>query len=189
MSTTPNGYPAWVRSADHTTYGGHADKTNYQSQGVVNPQTDIGAEAFTRLVADLEAIQRTAPWCVLTVTCNDASPAAPTITVINQMTGVRTASYSGDAAPSGYPSAARNGNGDVTITWATSYADPYGVTGTVHVAHATASAHGSSSASVAVALTDTNADGFNEAVRVRCWSAGAALADATFTLAAYTGMV
>jgi hypothetical protein len=127
VSTTPSGRPAWSRSADHGNYGGHTEKRNYQSQGVVNPKTDVGAEAIARLTADLAACVRTAPFFDATILCNDGSPAAPTVESALMMTGVRTASYAGGAAPTGFPAVARNGTGDFTITFAASYDDPYGV--------------------------------------------------------------
>lgn len=139
----PNGFPAWVRASDHSTYGGNTEKTNWQSQGVTNARTDVGAEAFTRMTADIAAVQRTAPFCTLTFLCNDGSTSAPTISVVNQMTGVRVAQYAGDSAPTGFPSAARNGNGDNTFTWSASYTDPYGISGTLNITHAEVSGIGS----------------------------------------------
>lgn len=143
MTTIPNGLPAWVRANSHTDYGGDVDKHNYLSQGVVDAQTDVGAEAICRLAADMEAIHRTAPFCKLQYLNNDSSPAAPTINIVHMQTGVRLTSYAGNAAPTGFPSAARNGNGDVTFTFAASYLDPYGVSGPFQVSDAHADAIGS----------------------------------------------
>jgi hypothetical protein len=106
------------------------------SQGVVNGRTDVGAEAFARMAADLEAVVRTADFSSLRVVCNDTVPAAPTIFVAYQMNGVREISYAGDAAPAGFPSGTRNGNSDVTLTWASSYTDAYGVSGDVNIKQA-----------------------------------------------------
>lgn len=183
MSVTPTGYPAWQRSSDHTVYGGHTDKTNYQSAGLVNGQTDVGAEAICRIAADLEAVHRTAAFCELRFLCNDSSPAAPTIEFVNQMTGIRSTSYAGASPPAGFPSAARNGNGDVTLTWASSYNDPYGVAGTVNIVHGIPSLHGATPGDVTVdILTATT-------VRLRATNAaGAAIADARIGLEVVTGV-
>lgn len=127
MTITPTGAPVWQRTTDHTDYGGNVNKKNYMGQGVVNALTDVGAEDFVRICADLSALARTSPMWVITYLCNDTSPAAPTIEVVLGMTGVRVVSYAGNAAPTGFPSAARNGNGDVTFTFDSNYSDDYGV--------------------------------------------------------------
>jgi hypothetical protein len=188
MAIVPTGAPAWVRSSDHTTYGGDQNKTNWHTQGATNPRTDVAAEAFCRLADDLAACMRTAPFCTLTMTCDDATPANPSVTVVNQMTGVRVTSYAGGSPPAGFPTCIRNGNGDVTITWATSYTDDYGVAGNVHIVHHEITAHGSVALIPVGVLTDTNVDGLNEAVRVRIFTtAGAAAASPTFSLSVCTG--
>lgn len=140
---TPNGTPAWTRQTSHTDYGGNANKANYASQGVVDPLTDVGAEAICAIARDLTADTRTAEFAVITFLCNDASPAAPTIESVYMMTGVRTTSYAGGSPPTGFPSAARNGNGDVTFTFASSYTDDYGVSGSYTPRHPDAKVHGS----------------------------------------------
>jgi hypothetical protein len=176
MSVTPSGSPAWTRTADHTQYGGDTNKTNYMSQGVIDARTDVGAEQLARLAEDLAACARTAPFATLTYTCNDTSPAAPSIAAAFLMTGVNTAGYEGDAAPSGFPSAARNGNGDVTFTFASSYTDAYGVSGALTITNLYATVHGSTAA---YATTERS----GSTVRVRAWnSSGTALSDATISL-------
>jgi hypothetical protein len=129
MTTTPNGSPAWTRSSDYVTYGGDPSKANYQSQGVVNPRTDVGAEAFARLVADTASVMRTCEFASMTIVCDDVTPGPPTVQNCRLMTGVTAISYVGDAPPAGFPSVARNGDGDVTVTFDASYTDPYGVSG------------------------------------------------------------
>lgn len=141
--TVPNGAPAWTRQASHTDYGGDTNKANFASQGVVDPFTDVGAQALCAIARDLEACARTAEFCELTYLCADASPAAPTIESVYMMTGVRTTSYLGSSAPAGFPSAARNGNGDVTFTFASSYTDPYSVAGAFTPRYPHATVHGS----------------------------------------------
>lgn len=117
---TPTGNPAWIRTNDHSAYGGNVNKTNYESVGTVNPRTDLSAENLCRIAADLAAVARTAPFAVIKFTCNDSSPAVPTINEFTAMVG-------------GQPTGARNGNGDVTFTWSSSYNDPYGVSGTTTI--------------------------------------------------------
>jgi len=133
--TTPNGHPAWIRSNDHATYGGDLNKRNWQGQGAVNAESDVDAQGFCRLAEDLSECIRTAAFSVLSWTCNDTAPAAPTITAVNQMTGYST-TYEGDAAPSGYPSGARNGNGDCTFTFPAIPTDAYGVSEALTLNHA-----------------------------------------------------
>jgi hypothetical protein len=133
--TTPAGLPPWARAANHEQYGGDLNKQNYQSQGVTNPLTDIGAEHITRMAEDMAACARTAAFCVLTIRCNDSTPAAPTIVAANMMTGVRTVSYEGDNPPSGFPSATRLGNGAVRLTFESSYSDDYGVSAGLEIRH------------------------------------------------------
>lgn len=140
---TPNGAPAWTRQAAHSDFGGDANKANYASQGVVDPLTDVGAEAICAIARDLTACDRTAPFAEVTYTNSDSSPAAPTVNAAYLMTGVRTTSYLASSAPTGFPSAARNGNGDVTFTFASSYLDDYGVSGAFGIQHAEATVHGS----------------------------------------------
>lgn len=172
---TPDGYPTWLRANDHTTYGGHTSKVNYQGEGVVNAQTDVDAAGLCRMAADMEACHRTAPFAVLTWTCNDSPPAAPTMSAVNLMTGVTT-NYEGDVAPSGFPSGARNGNGDVTFTFAGSYSDAYGVSAALTIHHALPS---SNTYGVAV---DAEVSGSTVRARAIAISTGTASADASGTL-------
>lgn len=136
----PAGVPPWLRTTDFSHYGGALDKQNYLSRGAIDALTDVDATSFARITADMAALARVAPFAVLTVHCNDSVPGAPTIEVANLMTGVRAVSYSGSSAPSGFPSGARNGTGDFTLTFASSYNDAYGVLGAFSINHAKASA-------------------------------------------------
>jgi hypothetical protein len=170
MAIVPNGLPAWTRTASHTNYGGHVNKRNYLTRGVIDSLTDVGAEALCRIAADLEAISRVTPFCSITYLCNDGAPAAPTIEVVYMMTGVRSSSYAGDAAPTGFPSAARNGNGDVTFTLLSTYADAYGIDGTFAPKHAVGSVHGTSAAEPVFVIS-------GQTVRVRAFNGASALSD------------
>jgi hypothetical protein len=92
------------------------------------------------------------------------------------MTGVRTTSYEGDDAPTGFPSVARNGNGDFTITFDASYDDEYSVAG----AYAPQTAEATPNMSDANQATCTIS---GQTVVVRVWDdAGAAVADALVTV-------
>lgn len=178
MAVTPTGNPAWVRSNDHTAYGGHVNKANYQSVGTVNPRTDLSAENLARMAADLAAVARTAPWAVLTYTTNDTSPAAPTIDDYETMAGNE-------------PTGARVGDGEVTITWDASYSDPYSQSADIHIIGATATVHGSGDYSTKITLSDPDANGKNErvAVAVTDSTSGAAVTDIKVTVVLYTGAV
>lgn len=178
--TTPSGSPAWVRTADHTDYGGHTSKVNWHGQGLVNARTDVGAESIMRLAADLAAVVRTAPLCTITLLCNDGVPAAPTIESVELMTGVRFVSYAGDSAPTGFPSGARNGNGDVTLTIPSSLTDDYSVSGSVSIIGATPTVQSASDGNATYTIPTANT------IRVFAWSGGAALADARITVPIWT---
>lgn len=170
---TPSGSPAWVRTVSHEDYGGHPQKANYQNQGIVNPRTDVGAEAIARASSDLAAGVRTLEFLVLTATCHDSSPAAPTVHAVNTMTGITT-EYEGDAPPAGFPELERTGNGAFICTFESEYDDEYGVTGAFGITHAWAAGHGSVSNTPTV---DYTAGGV--VLTVRCFAfGGGALSDA-----------
>lgn len=176
---TPAGLPAWTRTANYAAYGGNTSKRNFLSQGVIDPQTDVGAAEFARFTADLEALVRTCPFAVITFLNRDASPAAPIVECVYMQTGVQLVQYPGDVVPSGFPSAARNGTGDVTFTFASSYTDPYSVSGAFAVKHAGATGLWTTATIVTTDITTTT-------VRVRCFTdAGAAVGDRRVTLEVY----
>lgn len=171
MTITPTGLPAWTRTADHTQYGGHTEKRDFMGVGPINPRTDVAAAELCRAAADLAATARTAPMWVLVFQCNDSSPAAPTVEVALGMTGVRFTSYEADNPPTGFPSAVRGGNGQVTFTFESSYADDYGTDGDYGVLVATGSASSTSARIVTATTTATT-------VTVRVFDdAGAAVSD------------
>jgi hypothetical protein len=179
MAITPTGSPPWTRTSDHTQYGGNVNKRNYGNVGVVDAQTDVGAEDFCRLASDVAALARTADFAVITYLCNDSVPAAPTIEVVYMMTGTRVTSYAGDNPPSGFPSAARNGNGDVTFTFASSYADDYGVSGSFAPVHCMTTVQSNSS----VQAFDAHWEISGQTVRVRVVNdSGAAVSNPRVTL-------
>lgn len=177
MAITPTGYPAWVKASAHTTYGGHINKTNYQSQGTINPRTDLSAADYCRMVADLAAVMRTAPFAIMVFTCNDTAPGAPTVDSYTAMSGTE-------------PTMARLGNGSAQFTWDSSYSDEYSVSGDLHIIGVTASVL-STNAEFAVAyLSDPDANGKNERIRIDTYDdAGAVLIDPQVAVVVYTGPV
>lgn len=175
MPIIPDGLPAWTRTASHVNYGGHVNKKNYLSRGVIDALTDVGAEALVRMAADLEAVVRTMPFAVLTYLCSDSSPAAPTVESAFLMTGIRSSSYLGSSAPLGFPLGGRNGDGDVSFTFAGSYADAYGISGSFAPTHADAGVHGSTAGEATVDISGS-------IVRVRAFSGGSSLSNARLTL-------
>jgi hypothetical protein len=177
MSITPTGSPPWVRTVSFENYGGHDDKRDFGGQGAINPYTDVSAAEFSRMVSDVAAVVRTAAIGVLTVQCNDSSPAAPTVESINMMTGVLPAGYEGDAAPSGFPSLARDGDGHFTITMPSPLTDDYGVSAAVAIQNAMGTAHATSAAIVTCEITSATT------IVVRVFTdTGGAIADALVTV-------
>lgn len=179
MAIVPTGLPVWARTRSHTDVGGNTNKRNYLSRGAIDALTDVGAEALCRLAADLEAIGRTAPFATITYLCNDGSPAAPTIECVYGMIGVRTTSYAGGSPPAGFPSAARNGNGDVTFTFASSYNDPYSVAGAFAIKHACGGIHGTTAGEPVVEIATATT------LRVRLFNGGSALSDRRATISVW----
>ncbi len=168
---TPTGRPAWARSVTHLDYSGHPQKRNYQSQGVVNPRTDVGAEGFTRLVADAEATTRTAPMISMRYTNRDGTPDTPLVLSAYMMVGVSLSGYEGDLAPDSFPDGARNGTGDVTFTFDSSFLDAYGISEPFVPTQCLVSCEGTTFASATYVIS-------GQTLRIRVWNAaGAALAD------------
>ncbi len=181
MAITPAGLPCWSRTSDFSSYGGNVNKYNYASIGCVNPLTDVTAEQHARLCEDVAAAARTAAFAVFTVQCDDTTPGPPTVLACDMMTGVQLASYVGDAPPTGFPTFTRNGNGDVTATFETSYTDAYGVAQTLTIRHAVAGVHGTTTG-----MTDTvdidPVDGEWVRVQIHVGTTGAGASNPKFTL-------
>lgn len=125
--TTPAGSPAWSHTATSGTYGGHANKHDYQQQGVCNPLTDVSAEQFLRLTEDVAALVRASAFGFMELVCDDTTPDDPTVNFVSQLSGRTIVSYAGDAPPPGFPEATRNSDGNVTIQWPATLDDAYGV--------------------------------------------------------------
>lgn len=177
--TTPTGSPPQTRLATIESYGGHPQKRDYQAQGVVNPLTDLSAAAFLRLTADVAACARVAPFCVMTVKCNDTSPAAPTVLRCQQMGAVALGGYAGGSPPNiDLPTLARTGNGAFTVTWPETTSDDYEVEADTNLVHVQASVQGSSDYVVEAEFTDER----TLTIAVFESSGGPAISDATVTI-------
>jgi hypothetical protein len=174
--------PAHARSADFTSYGGDVNKRNYLGEGNVDPETDFGAADLNRTAADLASVVRTIPFCVITFTQDDTGTADPTVNKVFMQTGVRTSDYDGGAPPSGFPSVTRNNDGDVTITFSSSYADPYGNTATLNLASAEG---GTSDGGAAAVVSSTVATASTVNVLTFVASSGAAATDRAVTVVIY----
>lgn len=157
MTTTPEGDAPWTRSATATTYGGHSDKKDYQSLGSINPRTDFSVAQFLRMTADLSACARVAAFSSVSLTCNDTSPAAPTIDAAHQMNGVAPTGYTGDSPPSGFPTFTRVANGSVQGVWPSAPSDDFSVSATFAIKHVRADVvnHGSYSGVEITKVSDT----------------------------------
>ena len=174
MSTIPTGAPAWLRTNDFVTYGGDPNKKNFQSRGVINPKTDVGAEGFSRLVADVAAVARVVEFCSMQVIC-DVSVHEPLVENCRLMTGA-TLTYFGSSPLPGFPTVTGNAAGDVTITFSSAYEDEYGVTGALVIADPFASLIGATpGVATPEPVTDTE-------VRIRCVNlSGVAISGARFS--------
>jgi hypothetical protein len=170
---TPAGAPVWSRTSDHTTYGGDVNKHNYQSRGAVNPLTDVTAEQFTRLAADVSAVAKTVDFATITFRYDTASG----LFVV----------YAYDAMAGAAPVPTHFGVGQLRLTWLASYADDYGVSSTIDIRHCDHGAHGAAAAITTVQLEDNDANGKNEALLLHVWdAAGAPADDITVTLTVST---
>lgn len=177
MTIVPSGTPPWTRLNSLVHYGGDTNKENYLSRGAIDALTDVDASQFSRLAADVAALQRVMPFCTLTYLCSDSSPAAPTVESVHMQTGTTLIPYIGSSPTTGFPSLARNGNGDVSITFASSYLDPYGVSGNFSITGVIPCLISSSAGEVCYQIVSSSV------VRLRAFSsAGSALVDPRVTV-------
>lgn len=180
MTITPNGAPAWLRTASLASYDGDLNKKNYLSLGVVDPLTDVGAEGFSRIVADLAAVVRVSAFCEMSISCMDSTTLVPIVNSASLMSGITTASYVGNAPPTGFPTVSRVSDGVVLITFASSYLDLYGVSGAFSVLMPMASVLTvAGTATIVATATTAQVAGFS--------TAGAALADPTLRFSCLSG--
>lgn len=178
MPITPTGDPAWVRNVEHTTYGGHTDKTNYQSRGVVNALTDVGAEGFVRMVSDLAAVVRTLPFCVINITGRDSGAGDVLVNRVNLQTGTTAVAYAGASPPTGFPTVTLIGSGHYRITFDATYSDDYSVSGAFAPTHCVLGLEGSTP-------YDLSYDVSGSLVDVYVTSSGAPILDQTLSVAVW----
>lgn len=180
MTITPSGSAPWLRTNDLSHYGGDLNKENYLSRGAIDALTDVDAAQFSRLASDVAALQRVMPFCTLTFLCSDTAPAAPTVEYVHMQTGVTTIPYLGSSPTTGFPSLARNGNGDASITFASSYLDPYGVPGAFSMTSALPCLISSTAGEVSAQIVSSTV------LRIRAFStAGVALVDPRITVSVW----
>lgn len=176
MSTVPTGAPPWVRTTSHTHYGGNVNKENYAGEGSVDAQTDFNAAELCRMAADLEAVARVAEFATITYTQDDTGTNDPTVDDYDAMAGTA-------------PTAVRESDGVVLLTWDDDYPDSYSVDGDIHFAHVDTALEGAVAGSVTWELVDVGTTGKNNAVRVYTWdAAGVAATDKTVTVTVSTSV-
>lgn len=176
MGIIPTGQPAWVRSNDHTAYGGDLNKENYAGEGAVDGQTDVDAANYCRIAADMEALARVAEFATITYTQDDTGTNDPTIDEYDGMAGTE-------------PLAVRESDGVVLLTWDADYPDAYGVDGDIHFGHVHASPEGSSVFHPMWQLVDTDGSGKYNGVRIRCLDGSdVAVLDKTVTVTVSTSV-
>lgn len=133
MAVIPTGDPCWACTSSIETYGGNVDKKNYLDIGIVDPKTDVDAGQFSRMVEDVQMMNKTADFAVITFTCNDTATEDPTLNAYWGMHG------NGEGAA---PTMTRLGDGYVSIEWESSYSDSYGITLDVNLTQWTGNVHG-----------------------------------------------
>jgi hypothetical protein len=79
MTTTPAGNPAWARTGTFADYGGDPNKANFLRRSGLDALTDVNAEQFARLTADLEAAARTVPLLVAFIGLRRYQPGCPDV--------------------------------------------------------------------------------------------------------------
>jgi hypothetical protein len=130
--TLPAGYPIWARSSAAATYGGGANKRNYGGIGAVNANTDITAEQYLRLCADVAGIAMTSHLVMM-----ELYNAAGTFQV-NWVAPVwappYTTPYVGTSPPSAlYPTVTATSATACQVTLPVAPADEYGVAASISV--------------------------------------------------------
>jgi hypothetical protein len=146
-----SGTPFWARVTAFEDYGGHVDKRNYMSRGVVDPRTDIDALQFNRLASDMAAVARVTPMAALTLESGSANVLSASVGPVGE-----TGPYTGGSPPAGFPIVATPGAAGLrTVTFPTSYTDDLGVVATFTPRAVTAAARG-----VTLALASAYVDSY-----------------------------
>lgn len=185
--TTPAGTPTWEHANDAATYGATTGTQNYQALGVVNPDTDLGADQFARMCEDLAAVQRVAVFATLKFTLDDTGNNHPTVSMVRMMNRVYSEAFSGENPPTGIPSVERVSDSIVDITFPTEVSDDFAQSAPINLAGAFGSASaGSTAAGVNWELFDDDTDGYYERCRIRVQNASGLVANATVVIDFYT---
>lgn len=183
---TPAGSPSWYHTNDGDTYGAPTDKENFAALGVVNPETDVGAEQFVRLCEDVAAIQRTSATAFIHFTCNDTDTDPPTVHMVRLANRVYTTPYAGDNPPTGLPTLTRSSDGVVFIDMPTTLVDDYGVEGDIDIKGAITQLMGTDPGEANYAISDEDSDDLNERLTIRVQDDSGVLLDKTVTVEIYT---
>ena len=128
---TPTGNPNWARTADITDYGGSINKKNYLDAAATNPDTDVTAEQYSRLVDAVAAMNRIVPFCVMVIDLTDGT--------------IDTFYHQAGNVDENKPTIGEYAGGKRIITFPESYVDSYNIEyGTnITVAQATSTTSGS----------------------------------------------
>ena len=129
--TIPGGNPPWMRTMSAASYGAHASLRDYGGTGAINANTDITAEQYKRLAADVAAAAMVAPLAVLTLRWTVSPNAVFVASVVPQWAPAVFVEYAGSSPPSSvYPSVTLMGN-VFTVTFPSTATDDYGVSGPI----------------------------------------------------------
>lgn len=124
--TVPAGSPIWTRSAAASTYGGSLGKKNYGGIGAINANTDVTAEQWNRLTADLAGVASMTPLCMLQL--NHIGSAIYIDYCAPCWTAPWREQYLGSSPPSAlYPSAVLLSATQVQLTFPQTATDEFGV--------------------------------------------------------------
>lgn len=175
---TPDGLPAFTRTATPSLYGAVPGLHDLGGVGAVNAKTDITAAEYARLAADTASAVRSAPLLWMTLQIATSPSNSVTVLQCQPMWDIASGSYPGGTPPSGsYPTVTFDGSlialtfGSLeTLVDGVLYlraADEYGVQGDFHITSAVASVANSGGSQpsieivsgVSVAIEDLTLDG------------------------------
>ena len=130
--TVPTGNPSWVKTASAADYGAHPGLHDYGYTGAINANTDITADQYKRLAADVAAATLMSPLATLTLRWTTA-PAVYVSSAIVQWATPLFIEYAGSSPPSpSYPTVTISGT-KITVALPSSANDTYGKAGEIIV--------------------------------------------------------
>jgi len=145
MPITPeSGFATFEAPMSHETFGGNVNKRNYGEVDIVDPTTDTSAEQGVEACRVLARAQWMMPFAELEITVGTDTPTSSVNSYVGQ-NGVGL-SYA--------PTITWLGTGHVQLQWDATYADEYGVTGTLAITRVKGNAVGTSFANVVCAKVD-----------------------------------